>query len=75
MVGPIGDIQGPHESINDVKLPVLGLTYPIDRIIYERIWTKFCTVWIFLEPFPPVPRGKLWKSDYPPFEMQPSLLV
>ena len=35
MVGPIGDIQGPHESINDVKLPVLGLIYPVDRIIYE----------------------------------------
>ena len=35
MVGPIGDIRGPHESIDDVKLPVLGLIFPVDRIIYE----------------------------------------
>ena len=35
MVGPIGDIQGPHESIVDIRLPVLGLIYPVDRTIYE----------------------------------------
>ena len=35
MVGPIDDIQGPHESINEGRLPVLGPIYPVDGIIYE----------------------------------------